>query len=66
MGSGIGKAVVGIVVAILFIAIGAIILTALYPISPFTAIGRIILLVVLAIAIVVRFIFRRGSRTQKN
>ena len=56
---GLVEAVLAIVISIFIIAIGVIIMTALYPISPFMAIVGIILLVVLAIAIVIGFILSK-------
>ena len=56
---GLVEAVLAIVISIFIIAIGVIIMTALYPISPFMAIVGIILLVILAIAIVVGFILSK-------
>jgi len=52
--------VLGIVGAIFIIAIGVIIMTALYPINAFIAIVGIILLLVVAIVVVVGFVRSQG------
>jgi hypothetical protein len=54
--AGIIDAVIGIVASIFIIAIGVILMTALYPISPFMAVLGVLLLVAMAIALVVGFI----------
>jgi uncharacterized membrane protein YfhO len=54
--SEIAEAVIGIVIAIIFIVVGGIILWALVPINPFMAVVGIILLMVLGIAMVIGFI----------
>jgi hypothetical protein len=54
--SGIVDAVIGIVVSLLIIAVGVIIVWALYPINPFIALVGVALLIILAIAVVVGFI----------
>lgn len=59
MSDGLGEVVLGIVTAIFFIAIGVILMTALYPINQFMAIVGVALLIVVAIAIVVGFIFSK-------
>jgi hypothetical protein len=56
MSEGIVDAVIGIVISIFFIAIGVILMTALYPLSPFMAAIGVILLIALAVALVVGFI----------
>jgi membrane protein YdbS with pleckstrin-like domain len=54
--SGLVMEVISIVAAIIIIVIGAIILSALYPVSPFMAIVGMILLLVVAIVIVLGFV----------
>ena len=49
-------AVIGVVVSLLFIAVGVIIVWALCPINPFMAFVGVALLIILAIAVVVGFI----------
>lgn len=53
---GIVDAVIGVVVSLLIIAVGVIIVWALYPINPFMALVGVALLIILAIAVVVGFI----------
>jgi len=57
---GLVEVVLGIVGAIFIIAIGVIIMTALYPINAFIAIVGIILLLVVAIVVVVGFVRSQG------
>jgi hypothetical protein len=54
--SGIVDAVIGIVVSLLIIAVGVIIMWALYPINPFMAFVGVALLIILAIALIVGFV----------
>ena len=54
--SEIIKAAIGVVATIFIIAVGVILLTALYPINTFIAIIGILLLVAVAFAIVIGFI----------
>ena len=55
----IAEAVIGVVVSLIFTAVGVIIVLALYPINPFMADTGVILLVVLGIAAVYRSIRSR-------
>jgi hypothetical protein len=55
----IAEAVIGVVISLIFTAVGVIIVLALYPINPFMADTGVILLVILGIAAVHRSIRSR-------
>lgn len=52
---GLVEAVVAVIGAIFAVAVGVIIMTALYPVNPFMAIVGIILLIVVALSVIVGF-----------
>jgi hypothetical protein len=58
---GLADAVLGVVMSIIFIAVGIIIIWALYPINPFIAVVGVVLLIILAIAVVLGFIRSMGD-----
>ena len=50
------SAVIGVVAAIFVVVVGAILISALFPINPFMAIVGVILMVAVGVAVVIGFI----------
>ncbi len=49
----IAEAILGIVISIIFIAVGVIIMRVLYPVNPFMAVVGMILLIIFTFAVII-------------
>ncbi|MCW3997661.1 MAG: hypothetical protein NWF10_03730 [Candidatus Bathyarchaeota archaeon] len=49
----IAEAIMGIVISIIFIAVGVIIMRVLYPVNPFMAVVGMILLIIFTFAVII-------------